>query len=134
MGYSSQKFHRERKERPWKINPIWRGIGCFLLILVLLMSWYGAALFLRTNTTIELPWELTKIVEIPFSHIAALDKVILDINHYFQASGFVFGQVFFTVIFAIIGFGILSVLYAFLYKIAGPPRYGPFDVPPDRIK
>jgi hypothetical protein len=44
---------------------------------------------------------------------------------------FVIGQLFFTVILSFIGFGVLAFAYAILYKMAGPPRYGPFDIPPN---
>jgi hypothetical protein len=97
------------------------------------MSWYATSLFLQTNQKVVLPWELTKVVAIPYTHVAQIDKVILQINRYFDATGFVFGQVFFTIIFSIIGFGVLALLYAMLYRFAGPPRYGPFDVPPNKV-
>jgi len=28
----------------------------------------------------------------------------------------------------------MSVLYAFVYRLVGPPRYGPLDVPPPNVK
>ncbi|MFZ2096164.1 MAG: hypothetical protein WAV05_05945 [Anaerolineales bacterium] len=131
MGFSSQQYHKERQERPWKIHPIWRGIGCILFLLVPIMSWFGTTLFLQSNTRIALPWELTKVVAIPYTHIYQIDKLIVQINQFFDATGFVFGQLFFTIIFSFIGFGIMAFAYAVLYKMAGPPRYGPFDVPPN---
>lgn len=133
MGFSSQQYQRKRDQRPWKINPVWRGIGCFLCLLVPIMAWYGTTLFLQTNQKIVLPWELTKTVAFPFTRVATIDRIILQINHYFSATGFVYGQIFFTIIFAIIGFGVLAFIYSILYRVAGPPRYGPFDVPPNRV-
>jgi hypothetical protein len=132
MGYSSYKHRREKEQRPWKINPVWRGIGCVLLLLVPVMAWYGTSLFMQRNEKIVLPWELTRVVTIPYTHITAIDKLIVGINQYFDAKGFVFGQIFFTVILSIIGFGLMSAIYAIMYSIAGPPRYGPFDVPPNQ--
>lgn len=133
MGFSSQNYQRQRDQRPWKIHPVWRGIGCFLLLLVPIMSWFATSLFLQSNNRIVLPWELTKIVAIPYTHIVQIDHVLLQINRYFDATGFVFGQVFFTVIFSFIGFGLMAFLYALLFRVAGPPRYGPFDVPPNHV-
>jgi hypothetical protein len=133
MGFSKQQYHRPREQRPWKINPVWRGIGCVLLLLIPIMSWFGSSLFLQTNQKVNLPRELTRVIVIPFTHVAEIDRVILQINHYFNATGFVFGQIFFTIIFSFIGFGVMALLYAILYQVAGPPRYGPFDVPPDKV-
>jgi hypothetical protein len=133
LGFSSQKYQREHQQRPWKVHPVWRGIGCALLLLIPIMSWFGTSIFLQTNQTIVLPRELTNIVTIPFTHITEIDRIILQINHYFSDTGFVFGQIFFTVILSFIGFGVLAFLYAIMYRMAGPPRYGPFDVPPNKV-
>jgi len=134
MGFSSQQYRRGQKEKPWKVNPVWRGIGCFLILLIPIMSWFGTTLFFQSNKKIVLPWELTTLVSIPYTHITEVDKVIAPINRYFAATGLVFGQIFFTIILSFIGFGIFAFIYSLLYKIAGPPRYGPFDVPPNRVR
>jgi hypothetical protein len=97
------------------------------------MSWFVAQLFLESKTSSALPYELTRVVVIPFIHVTAVDKVILQVNYYFKDVHFVFGQVFLTVIFSIIGFGILALVYAIVYRVAGPPRYGPFDIPSNRV-
>ena len=77
---------------------------------------------------------MTQVVTIPFIHVREIDKIITQVNQYFIATGFMTGQLFLTVIFVFVGLGIMAFLYAILYKIAGPPRYGPFDVPPSSVK
>jgi len=89
---------------------------------------------LQSNIKLPLPYEMTKIVVVPFSHVREIDKIITQVNHYFQSTGFVTGQLFLTVIFLFVGYGILAFLYSVLYMMAGPPRYGPFDVPPNSVK
>jgi hypothetical protein len=133
MGFSTQQLKRGRQERSWKVHPVWRGIGCILLLLIPIMSWYITALFLQSNKKIVLPPELIRVVAIPATRVAEIDRVIIPVNHYFQSTHFVFGQVFFTIIFSVIGFGILSLLYSIIYRVAGPPRYGPFDVPSNKV-
>ena len=39
-----------------------------------------------------------------------------------------------TIIYVIVLGGILSVVNAYIYQIIGPPRWGPQDVPPPKIK
>ncbi len=134
MGFSSQQYRKEKQERPWKINPAWRGIGCVLFLLVPIMAWVGATMLLQSNLKLPLPYEMTDVVVIPFTHITEIDKLIVQVNHYFQATGFMTGQLFLTVILLFVGYGILAFLYAVLYAVAGPPRYGPFDVPPNTVK
>ncbi len=77
---------------------------------------------------------MTKVVTVPFIHVREIDNIITQVNHYFQASGFMAGQLYLTIIFLFVGYGILAFLYSVLYKMAGPPRYGPFDVPPNSVK
>ncbi len=134
MGFSSQQYHKEQKERRWRINPAWRGIGCILFLIVPIMSWVGATMILQGNQNLAILYNMTRVVVIPFIHVRAIDNVINSINQYFQATGFMTGQLFLTVIFCFVGYGIMAFLYAILYKVAGPPRYGPFDVPPNAVK
>lgn len=134
MGFSAQKYHKEQQERRWKINPVWRGIGCFLIILVPIMSWFAAQLFLQTNYRIALSSEMTKIIAIRYSGVAEIDKLIASVNSFTAANNLTTGQFLFTAILMFIGFGLLSVIYAILYRIVGPPRYGPFDIPPGSMR
>jgi len=36
------------------------------------------------------------------------------------------------IILLVIGFGLLTVLYALMFRLFGPPTYGPLDAPPQR--
>jgi hypothetical protein len=134
MGYSSQQYRKEQQERRWKIHPAWRGIGCILFLIVPIMSWVGASMILQNYQNLAVFYNLARVVVIPFTHVGEIDKIILSINLYFQKSGFMIGQLYVTIIFCLIGYGIMAFLYAILYRVAGPPRYGPFDVPPNRVK
>lgn len=131
MGFSSQQYKKEQQERRWKIHPIWRGIGCILFLLVPIMAWFGATIISQSSLSVTFAGDLTRVVAIPFTHVREIDKIILPINRYFVTSGFVLGQLFFTVILSFIGYGLMAFAYSVLYKVAGPPRYGPFDVPPN---
>ncbi|NJD60955.1 MAG: hypothetical protein C3F13_11500 [Anaerolineales bacterium] len=133
MGFSMQQYKKGHEEERYKIHPIWRGIGCILLILVPIMSWYIATLFLESNKKVVLPYEFSQVISIPRIHVAAVDKIIVQANQYFSNTHFMFGQIFLTVIFSFIGFGIIALLYGIIYRMTGPPRYGPFDVPPNKV-
>jgi hypothetical protein len=130
MGFATQNYRPKKKERRWKIHPVWRGIGCALILLILIMSWYASSLLLQTNLLSALPWDLTKPITIRYTSISEIDRVIAAINQFTIDKDLVIGQFVFTIILMVIGFGLLSVVYAILYGIVGPPRYGPLDVPP----
>jgi hypothetical protein len=128
MGFSSQQYKRGSQDRPWKVNPIWRGIGCILILIIPIMSWYATTIILRSYLSRLFPLTFYKVFFVPYSHISEIDKVITQVNQYLLGSKLVFGQVFLTIILSVIGFGILAFVYAILYRLVGPPRYGPFDV------
>ena len=113
---------RSTRERPWKIHPIWRGIGCFLIILIPLMSYAGAQLFVQANREahwLPMPFELTRAVEIP--------GIGLSVPYLYAnlLAGFVL---------MILGYALLTILFSIFYSVIGPPRYGPTDSPPLRTK
>ena len=133
MGFSSEKYKRGSQDRPWKVNPVWRGIGCILFVIIPIMSWFASALILQNYRNISLPPILTQVLTLPTTQIAEIDHVIYQINHYMHSVHFVAGQLFLTILFCFLGYGILAFIYAILYRVAGPPRYGPFDVPPNKV-
>lgn len=134
MGFSSQQYHKEQQERKWRVHPAWRGIGCILFLLIPIMSWFGTIMIFQSGIKIPLLWEMTKIVTLPYVHISFIDRLSLQINKFFIQIGLMTGQLYLTILLSVVGFGILAFLYAVLYRVAGPPRYGPFDVPPSSVR
>lgn len=106
------------EDRPWKVHPIWMGIGCLLLILIPIISYAGAALLVETN--IEAKWiavssDLMRTITIP--------AVGLKVPH-------LLANLLLAAVLALIGFGVLMVIYAILYSLIGPEKYSPLDSPP----
>lgn len=106
-------------ERPWKIHPIWRGIGCLLMLMIPVMAYAGAVVLVRENSQnkwLPMPAELMQTVNIPY---------LGDIKAFFAV-------LIVTVLLMIIGFGVVTILYSLIYSAFGPPRLGPLDAPPVR--
>ncbi len=132
MGNKYAKYeYKQIKPRRWKVHPIWRGIGVVLIILVPILSYSGAYLLVRENFQSKwfaVPVDLMKSVN--FAPVLTLMP---------QLSGVVasIGRVYYidlalTVLFMVVGFGVLTILYGILYSTMGPSRYGPVDAPPIR--
>jgi predicted neutral ceramidase superfamily lipid hydrolase len=134
MGFSAQKYRKERHERRWKIHPIWRGIGCALILLIPIMAWFGASLILQTYRRIPLSYELTKPITLRYVQVMEIDAIIANFNRYAVAHNLIVGQFLLTIILMFLGFGLLSVVYAIMFRAVGPSRYGPFDVPPNVMR
>jgi len=43
-------------------------------------------------------------------------------------------NVVFAIAMTVVIGGVMSVIYGYIYTIFGPPRYGPTDAPPPRVK
>lgn len=121
---------KKPEERPWAIHPIWRGIGCAMLLIIVLLSYAGAKEFVDYNQRTQklgLPKQLYDKVQISYTkYIPALkeDDVVNK-----ALSSVKYGYVAFMLIFMFIGFGAFSFVYSALYRVSGPPRYSPLDSP-----
>ena len=114
-------------------QPIWRGIGCLLIILVPIISYAAADLsmpfFMERNLV---PRELLFTPQTP-----DWLRIVPGIAQMYQ---FLFGRyailatLLLTVVYLIFLGGILTVLYGYLYQLSAPSRYGPMDAPPPNIK
>lgn len=117
--YSTYSRRPPPKMRPWKIHPVWRGIGCIMLIIIPILAYAGAVLLVEANMNqrwVPVPGEFIRSVNIPF----------LGNVHYFYAT------LLTTIILVFIGFGGLMIFYALIYRLVGPPSLGPLDAPPER--
>jgi hypothetical protein len=47
-----------------------------------------------------------------------------------RSGRYLMGDIFFTIVFIFIGFGILAIFYSLLFRLFGPPRYSRYDSPP----
>jgi hypothetical protein len=46
----------------------------------------------------------------------------------------IFATLILTVVFMILLSGVFSLVYAIMYQTVAPPRYGPMDAPPPKVK
>lgn len=134
MGKYTSYTRTPPKPRNTGVHPLMRGIGCFMMVLVPILSW-GLAILLvdygyRSGWPIPASW--MGRIEIP--------ALLLNIENLRPVWNFLMAQpsliahlVFTVAIIVVIG-GLMSVLYGYIYTIFGPPRYGPQDAPPIRVK
>lgn len=110
-----------RTETPPKLSklpehPIWRGIGCILLIFIPLLS-YLASSYLVNNRQ-DISW-----LVIP------QDLIISQ----FKDSYIVIKLLYAGILVLIIG-AVLALVTFVLNRIFGPSRFGPHDIPPEKVK
>ena len=135
------KYQSYQKQRPKsssnQVHPIWRGIGCFIGILVPLLA-YGLAVIVINYILHEgmagtyFPAWMFNTPVLPKSitnsrFLYPIFYPLLKIRH-------LYGLAIFTGLFSIVLYGFLSLIYAILYRFIGPPRYSPIDAPPPKVK
>jgi hypothetical protein len=114
-------------------HPIWRGIGCAMMIIVPILSYAAAEVFmpfflkrglvpqqlLFTPTLPTWVWYapgLARIIQFLFGRYAIFATLIL------------------TFVFILLLGGVFSFIYALIYRSMAPSRYGPMDAPPPKTK
>lgn len=117
MGkYSNYSSDRKVIAPEKTIHPIWRGIGCIIMILIPGMSFAATLLILQENAKnvwFKIPSDL--LVK-EFSDPLILIKAI------------------FTFVIAVFLFFLFAMVSFIINRFFGPPRYGPTDMPMPRIK
>lgn len=124
---------RRVREAQQQVPPIWRGIGCLMIIIVPLMSYFLATVIVQI--ALDQKWPLPyQLMGYP-----ALSQDLLKVSslaplwNFIQSQANLYATLLFTVLF-IVGIGALvSVVYAVVWRFVGPPRYGPLDAPPPKI-
>jgi hypothetical protein len=89
------------------------------MILIPVIAYAGAVLFVRENLVqqwLPVPGLLARTVVLP----------------YFGSVPYFFMTIIMTAVLAIVGFGLMTAVYALLYRLLGPSRFGPLDAPPVR--
>jgi len=113
------RYTKRPETKQEALHPVWRGIGCFMIILMPVMSYAGAVELVKANYRngwVRMPAEFSGNVTIPYI------GTINDLYAYLAIG----------IVFLVIGFGVLTMLYSVLYSAVGPPKYGPTDAPPPR--
>ena len=126
------RFEGPKKEK--EIPSGWRGIGCLLIIILPVISYSAAVELLKVNS-IYVPFarampSLFGPITVPpllwqISSLIPLWNWLRGINN--LGANLVIGFIVLVIL-----SGIVSVIYATMYRAVAPSRYGPTDAPPPK--
>ena len=127
-----QKYERQAYNRPYQTHPIWRGIGCVLMVIVPIISFALAHELVNGSMrgTVPIPYDLLGYIQFPdwVWKIPYMTSVFNAIGSYPNPWAVIaFGFIVIVILTAIFSTG-----YAFLYRIIGPSRYTHLDAPPPK--
>ena len=121
------------KEKKRQQHPIWRGIGCLIIIIVPIMSYaIGLVTFPLYLDAGLIPYELMGTPQVPdwmwnSPNVASFLQAIIGHPN-------LKAILLLTVVYTVFIGGLLSLMYALIYRAFGPPKYGPQDAPPIRAR
>ena len=116
MGKFSRFDTTVRKRKaPWEVHPIWRGIGCLMMIIIPGIAYAASVLLVEAN--LKQNW-------LPFP------------REFYGPPGYplLYAQIGVTVLLSILGYLIFVIFYLLMYRFVGPPKLGPTDAPPIKRK
>ena len=126
------RYARPIPERSRAIHPIWRGIGCLLIVIVPLLSLAGAALLVNYGLSQgwPIPPEWLGYIKFPdwvwkIQFLASIAGPIANYNNLKAVLAF-------CVVILVLLIGVYSTVYAFIYRGLGPSRYTAVDAPPSK--
>lgn len=118
MGKYSQR-QIPPPERPWAIHPIWRGIGCLLIVIGPFIAFAAADIIVKAaikGSWIAIPPEFRNTFTIP--------QVGYTLNN-------LYANLIVTALLLLLGFAAIMIFYSIIYAVMGPRR-SPLDAPPMR--
>lgn len=133
MGkYSTFSRARQQQPRNRDVHPVMRGIGCILIIIVPILAYIAAMVLIGNWGT------LSSLIPAEWYGPPTLPAFLWNLQGLRPILGFIQAQAnleaylaIAAVITIVIG-GILTIIYGYMYRIAGPSQYGPMDAPPIR--
>ncbi len=122
------------KDRSKQPHYLWRGIGCMMMLIIPAMS-YGLGVLIidgLIDAGYYIPYQLLGRPTLPslFYQSRGLIMIlspILGIKNLYAYLSAAF-------LIALLMGGVISLVYAAVYRFFGPSRYGPLDAPPPKYK
>jgi len=129
------KYSKFQKKTPKKagMNPIWRGIGCILIVIVPLMAYGLTVLFApKIIATGKVPHDLLGYVHFPVWVFRV--RILADVAYFIAHINNLWMNIIMFFVMLLILTAVASLLYSFVYAMVGPARYTGTDAPPSKYK
>ena len=134
MGKYRTHSRQAPKRRSYGVHPVMRGIGCIMMIVVPILA-YGIALLL-VDYGIRQGWPIPANWLQPITIHPLLFRLrgLTPVWNFLLVQDNLIAVVVFTIAIIVVIGGLMSIIFGYLYSLFGPPRYGPQDAPPIRVK
>ncbi len=130
-GFQRATPPRRQKEP----HPIWRGVGCLMMVIVPVLSYVLAAMTvdLLLKSGIGLPPELLGPPSFKIPAFVYRAQGLGKILGWFMSLNNLYANLLITLVYILAFALFISLIYAILYQTMGPPR-DPLDAEPFNVK
>ena len=134
MGKYSSNSRRQSGPPRNQIPPLVRGIGCITMVLIPLLSYGLAVLWIQQGWpgASIIPPSLLGTPSVPAFMNSS--PALAGLANFLRAQTNLKANLVFALAFAMVMSGFMAIVYGYVYSMFGPPKYGPTDVPPPRVK
>jgi hypothetical protein len=128
------KFQRPAMTKSREIHPIWRGIGCLMMVVIPLVSYAGAVKIVEYGLAHNWPFPASFLGYILFpqwvGRAPVLPFLLSPISHFKNMGAVLVIMLGLIVLLA----ALFSTVYAMIYRTMGPSHYTAIDAPPSKYK
>ena len=132
MGSKYSKYQRKPEKKP-EPNPIWRGIGCILIVVVPVISY--ALMVILTPVIVAtnlVPYALLGYVKFPDWVLKT--PILSEVTFFIGGINDLGLKLIAFFVILLLPTAIFSLLYTMVSQVIGPPRYSDKDAPPSKYK
>ena len=131
--YTVASARRPMNVQP-QVHPLWRGVGCAMIVFVPLISFLAAAVTVNliVANNLPMPYQLMGYPVMP--SLLMKSDALVPILLFIEQQQNLYAILLITVAYIVVIGAIVSFVYSFVYRYVGPPRYGPLDAPPENVK
>jgi hypothetical protein len=110
----------------------WRGIGCALMLVIPALSIAAALATINSSLVGYIPYQLMGYPILPdilykTEGLRTIFSPIANVQN-------LYAIIMISAIYMVVLGGVISVVYAGIYRMVNPKTYSPFDAPPPNIK
>ena len=131
-GSSSQQGSSARK--PKQPHGVWRGIGCLMMIIIPAISILIGIQFVNAALANRwlMPTALLGYPQLPaiVYKFGGLSALLIPLARTQNLYAYIVASLAFIFLIS----AVVSLIYAVVYRIVNPERYGPMDEPPPKVK
>ncbi len=124
----------EQRKGPTGPHPIWNGLGCLMLVVVPAISIALSVVVLQVIQANKWPFPYQLLGRPSFPDFLYSTKGLSQLFGAISSIQNLYAYIAISLIIMVILGGILSFVYALIYRFVGPSKYGPTDAPPVKLK